>query len=152
MSLKLEEIESALLTVELDAKKRAEILKAAEEIENEKKEDRAANPKTKSKYKLTVLVRGDKELAEKVQQAWVVKTLEEQDDNTLIERIGRATGIHNANQKRKKNFIETFADFFEFCKRSVTKQEEVAVQTVTKTPVRVVVLENERIDGQKVVE
>ena len=143
MAIQIDELANLLSQEGVDKDTYNKLIKAAEELENEKKEEREENKTAKSKYKYTICVRGGSQLKEVLSQGWIVKTPLDQDDNSLEERFGLAIGKHNAACKRKKTFIETFADFFEFCKRKFTKEYDVSVQIVTKEPVRVLVIENE---------
>jgi hypothetical protein len=143
--LNITEIEEILLNVSVDKEIHNKIIQLAELLEQEKKNERESDAK-KSKYKLTVFIRGDKELAEKVQQAWVTKTLEELPDETIVGKLQEAAGMHNAASKKKRNYITTFADLFEFLKRKFSKEVGVAIST--KTPVRVIVLENSDVCEQ----
>lgn len=145
MSAKIEEVIICATQAGISADKIAILRKELEELEAEKRAERDANKDSKSKNKYTILVRGPKELEAMVQQGWIVKTALDQDDGELVDRIKRGATRHNNAQKRRKSIISTFRDFFLLVKRKWTKEQDVAVQVVTREPVRVIVLEEEKI-------
>jgi hypothetical protein len=140
--IKLEELATLLNEAQLDKDSYNKVIELAEKLEEEKAEEREANKAPKNKNKFTIVVRGDEKLKEILQDGWVVKTPLEQDDNELIERMQRAVGRSNDSQKKKKFLIKTFADFFLFCKRKFTKDDDVNILPLTKEPCRVIVLES----------
>lgn len=143
MSLKIEEISEILIQAGLDSSVRSKILKEAQTLEEEKKTEKQDNKEPKQKNKLIIFIRGDKDLAAKVQSGWVVKTAESDDTNTLESRIKIAAKEQNANG-RKKSIVNTFAETFQYLKRKFSKAH--AFQPMTKTCVEVVVLQNEFIN------
>lgn len=143
MSLKIDEIISAAQQAGITADKLKVLRQELEELEKEKADDRAANKGPKAKNKFVILVRGDKDLAAKVQQGWIVKVKENDDTNTLVERIKSAAKEQNVNG-RKKSIVNTFADIFRFLKRKFSKAHNW--QGVTKEPAQVIVLEKEHIN------
>lgn len=142
--IKIQELDELLINAGIDTAKRNQVIADAEKLEEMKKEENKSN-KLKTKYKFTVCIRGDEEIAQKVQEAWIIKTILDQDDNEIVPRIQKAVGIHNSIQKKLKNYIHNLGDFFEFIKRKITKEDEVNLQIMTKTPCRVVTLKNYNI-------
>ena len=140
-----EDLQAILIEAGLPVELRSKVVKVALEYEDAKKEEKDEEGKPKSKNKFTVLIRGDKSIVELVQQAWIVQTKEDQDDSTLIDRLRIATARHNSAAKKQKWHIELWRDAFAFLKSKTTKDPEVAVAIKTKVPVRVLVLEDEKV-------
>lgn len=145
MALKIEEINQVLTEIGVNLETRQKAIKAAEEFEANLKEERAENKGPKSKNKFVIVVRGDEKVKAAVQAGWVVQMKESADESTLISRITEAARESNRNQKRKKQFLNNYRDFFAFCKRAFTKTASVDVQIKTKHAVQVVVLPTEDI-------
>jgi hypothetical protein len=144
MALKIEEVIDALKQENIPAQTLVSIETKLEELEKEKKEDRASNSGgVKSKNEFVIVVRGDEELKKTLQQGWVVQVKQGDDIQTLPSRFASAAKEHNAKQKRKKNPISIWRDFFQYCKRPFVKN--LGVNIKTKEPVQVVVLEKEEI-------
>lgn len=142
MAISINDLSDLMVQAGLTAGDRAKVLKEARELEESKKTGSAP----KQKYKLTVLVRGDDALEATLAQAFVVKTPEDQDDDTLVDRLKLAGARHNQNAKRKKSIVATFADVFRTVKRKTTKETDINVAILSKEPVRVVVLKSEQLD------
>ena len=142
MALNTEEIEGILLDLKIEQETYAKILQEVTELEEEKKAAREGGKK-KSKNEFVICVRGDKQLAEILQQGWVVQVPAESDNATLISRFQQATGDHNAASTRKKSYITEWVDFFNAIKRKFSKNHNFHIKT--KDAVRVIVLEQTNV-------
>lgn len=144
MSLKVpDDLNEILIQSGVDTALRSKIMKEAESLEADKKAEKSSNFGPKAKNKFVIMVRGDKTLADKVQQGWIIKVKENDDTNTLVERIKNAAKEQNVNG-RKKSIVNTFADVFKYLKRKFSKAHNW--QPVTKEPAQVIVLEHEHIN------
>jgi hypothetical protein len=143
MAINIDDIQEVLIQNGIGPEKSSAIIKDIKEAADAEKEDKEKAPRQKSKF--TVLVRGDAELAKVIQQAWIVQTPEEQDDSTLVDRLKIATAKHNNSLKKKKWAVELWRDVFAYIKSKTTKEQEVNVKIKTKEPVRVIVLETEKV-------
>jgi hypothetical protein len=143
MAIKLDDLQTILIESGLSTEQRQNVIRTAKQFEDEAASEREVSPKTKSK--LTVLIRGDESLADTIQQAWIVKTPDEQDDNSLLDRLKLAAVKHNEGLKKKKHLVELWRDVFFYIKRKTTKVPEINVDVKTKEPVRVVIIPNERV-------
>lgn len=143
MSIKIEDLQTILIESSVSVEKRSEIIKNAEEFERIAKEENESAPRVKQKF--TVIVRGDEDLAEKVQQAWIVRTPEDVDDNTVINRLTTAAVRHNENVKKARHKVSLWRDMFNYVKRRTTKEQDIQVDIKTKEPVRVLVLPTEEV-------
>lgn len=143
MAIKIDDLQEVLIQNGIEPEKRSAIIKDLKEAELAEKEEAEKAPRQKSKY--TILIRGDAELAKVVQQGWIVQTPEEQDDSTLVDRLKIATARHNQNLKKKKWNVELWRDVFAYIKSKTTKDPEVNVKIKTKEPVRIIVLETEKV-------
>ena len=147
MSIKLDELQMILNAAGVkDAALKSAIIKEAEDLEASKKEERTSGgPKLKNK--LTVLIRTDDPSIKKFlenQAAFIVKTPETLDENTIVNRITVAAARQNQSVK-KKGRIATFADYFKFIKGKHRKTDDTNVLNAVKEPVRIVVLDTEDI-------
>lgn len=142
MALSLEDITFCMQKIELDKEKYNALVQELEAAEEEKKAAREGGKK-KSKNEFVICVRGDKQLAEILQQGWVVQVPAESDNATLISRFQQAAGDHNAASTRKKSYITEWVDFFPSLKRKFSKNHNFHVKT--KEAVRVIVLEETNV-------
>lgn len=140
--LNLEEISLILNEVKAPKEIYNEVIQKAEQLEAEKKEERAAT-KVKSKNEYVIMVRGDKALADVLSQGWVVQVPAETDNATIISRFQAAAGEHNAASKKKKNYITDWIDLFSAIKRKFTKAHNIHVKT--KEAVQVIVILDEKV-------
>lgn len=143
MALTLDDLQEILIQSGFGTNDRAKAIQVAREYIEDIKEEKEKNPRSKKKF--TVLVRGEEELAEKIQQAWIVQTEDEQDDNELIQRLTTAAARHNENQKRKKHIVELWRDVFAWVKSKTLKDNDIKVAVKTKEPVRVIFLSDEKV-------
>lgn len=142
MALTLEDVMLCAQKAQLDKDKYNILLAELETAEEEKKAMREGGKK-KSKNEFVICVRGNKELADILQQGWVIQVPAESDNATLISRFQQATGDHNVASTRKKSYITEWVDFFGAIKRKFTKQYNFHVKT--KEAVRVIVLESTNV-------
>ena len=146
MSLTKDEVQQALIDAGFDLASRSKAIKAVEQLEQAKKDDAAANKGAKLKNKFTILIRGDdaqKAILEK-QEAFLVKTPEDVDEDTIIERITISAARQNQAVKRKGR-IATYFDWIRLIKGKHRKTADTNVQNVGKEPVRIIVLTSEDI-------
>jgi len=140
--IEIEELNTLLTQAGVDQKTRSVILKEAQELAAERALEKKDNgPKSKNEF--AILIRGDSDLASKVQQGWVIVVPEGTSDDTVISRCKSAAKEHNNNSKRKKGIISVWRDFFLYTKRKFTKSNNVQVKT--KEAVRVFVLDSESV-------
>lgn len=142
MSLKIDEILSAATQAGIAADKLKVLRQELEELELEKKNDRASNNGPKAKNKFVFLARMDKETAAKVQAGFLVKVKEDEDVNTVIDKLKSAAKEQNVNS-RKKGIVNTWRDCFGGLKRKFSKAHNVQP---LKGLVEVVALEHEYIN------
>ena len=138
MSLKIDEVIAVLSDSGVPSDKVAIVRKELEQIETEKKEERADNktPKAKSEYVIVLSDPDGKVKGDFV--GWVVQIEEGQSPAAVLDKIKTAAATQNSSVKKFiKNPLKTFADAFENVRRKFTKTEKVHVKT--KTPVLVVV-------------
>lgn len=145
--LNKEEISECLVQAGLDPAARSKALKEIEAAEQAKKDDAAANKGQKLKNKLTVLIRTDDPIVKAAllnTAAFIVKTPESLDEDTIVNRITVSAARQNESIKRKGK-IATFADWFRLIKGKHRKTEDTNVQNAVKEPVRIVVLDTEEV-------
>jgi len=122
---------------------RTAILKAAKELETEKKNDKEESNEPKAKSEFVIFVRGDAAVKAAVQAGWVAQVKQGEDIANLTQKMKQAVKEHNAAQKRKKRFITTWSEMFQYIKRPFSKAN--GFQPKTKVAVQVVVLEAENV-------
>ena len=147
MALTIEEIEQSLIQAGLDLASRQKAMKEIKEAETAKKEEREGSKVAKSKYNYTVLVRSDNpdiKAALENTECFITKTAEEIDQNTIPDRMVWAAREQNRNAKRKGK-IFTLSDYFAFIKSKFHKNIDAGVKNVSKSPVRILVVENENL-------
>ncbi len=145
MSLKLDEITEALTQAGLDINARKKAIAIMEQMEKEKKEDRADNAVPKSKKQFVICLRGNGvDLKDKISAGYIVQVSDTYDiQGRLINDMVDASKEHNQNTKKKANFINTWLNLFAKVKRGCVKNKGIAVKT--KEAVQVVFLENEEV-------
>jgi len=124
MAILLEELQRLLSEASVDNEKYKQILKAAEELEEEKKADRSGAPK--SKNELVVTIKGSGE--DMVAHVWQISA--ESDAGLLMDKINKAATSNNLAAKRAKSRVENFDDVAGI-KRKFLKEENVALKTKT---------------------
>lgn len=145
MSLTIDELSDLLLEQGVkDQTLRSNILKAAKELEEAKKEEKGDAPK-KGKNKLTVFIRCEPENEKILREsaAFILKSPEETPDENLKGIIRDCSITQNRNVKRKGK-INTWADFFKYIKGK--NRKEAKIVNVTKFPVQIIPLTQEDID------
>jgi len=144
MSLKLDEIQDALTQAGLDINARKKAISIMEQMEKEKKEDRADNSAPKSKKQYVICLRGPASLKDSVSAGYIVQVSDTYDiQGRLTSDMVDASKEHNQNTKKKANFVNTWLSFFAKIKRGCVKSKGIAVKT--KEAVQVVFLESEDV-------
>lgn len=128
MSIKLEELQMLLDDVDLEPNIRRNILKSAEQLEEEKKQEREENKVPKPKNQFVVVVKTSVAIEDGDIVAHVFQTPEDADPDNLLSTLVSATTDHNLAQKRKKNVIEDFDDVGKI-KRKFLKDKGIHVKT-----------------------
>ena len=146
MALKLDEIMDSLIQAGIDVKDRKKIIEELQKVEQEKKEEREANKAPKTKKEFVVLIRGDDDIKDKVQQAWVVQRTTGADNSNIVDQIKKVGRESNAAQKRNKNIVTLFREVFAHVKRKFWVPEDIMVKT--KDPCQVVVINSESISDE----
>ena len=142
MAIKIEDIIETLREEKIPANSIIAIQNKLEAIQEELKAERKSEvPKTKNEF--VIVVRGDSSLAKTLQQGWIVQVPAGSDIQNLGSKFTDAAKEHNNNQKRKKNIIQKWSDFFQYCKRTFVKTRNINIKT--KQPVQVVVLEKDTV-------
>ena len=141
--LNIEEITEGLVQAGLDLPTRQKAIKALEELEQEKKDNRGSSSAPKSKKQYVIALRGPKSLESQIAAGYIVQVAESYNPDNLVADLVDAHKDHNNNTKKKSNLINTWIIFFEKIKRACIKQKGIAVKT--KSAVRVVFLENEDV-------
>ena len=85
-----EDLNEILIQAGLSVENRSKVIKLAKELEEAKKEEKGDEKVSKGKNTFTILIRGDKEIADKVAAGWIVKHPLEQDAGETAERLIRA--------------------------------------------------------------
>ena len=154
MPIKIEELTDVLLAAGVkDQSLRTAILKEAQELENQKKaereEDKIDGPKAKNKH--VFFVRKD-EKGNYSEAGFCAKVPQDSDNNTLLERIQKASAMQNDKPKSKRGRkgkggkIEKYYDFFHGIKREYSKSVSIAP---LKELVEIIILPSEEIDFSK---
>jgi hypothetical protein len=154
MPIKIEELQSLLIEAGIkDVAQRSAVIKAAQELENEKKLEREENkdgPKAKNRH--VFFVRKD-EKGNYSEAGWVAKIPQDSDSNTLLSRIQTAAAKQNdggnksgRGRKSKAGKISKYSEFFTHSKRKFTK--EAGIQPL-KDLIEVIILPTEEIDFSK---
>lgn len=142
MAIKIEDIVEALREEKIPANTIIAVQNKLEAIQEELKAERKSDvPKAKNEF--VIVVRGDAALSKVLQQGWVIQVPSGSDIQNLPSRFTDAAKEHNNKQKRKKNIIQKWSEFFHYCKRPFVKSRSINIKT--KEPVQVVVLQNETI-------
>jgi hypothetical protein len=128
MSIKLDELASLLDDIDLTPAVRKSILQQAEQLEEEKKQEREENKLPKSKNQFVVVVKTHVEISDEDIVAHVFQIPQEYDPNNLLGDLVSATTDHNLSQKRKKNVLEEFDDVTKI-KRAFLKPKNIHVKT-----------------------
>jgi len=144
MAINIDELNDLLTQAGIELEKRKLVLKEAEELEQEKKDEKAANKGPKATKEFVVIIRGEPELKDKIQQAWIVQRKAEADNSCLVNEIKEVAREFNVGQKRQKRVVNAFRDVFRYVKRSFWKPKDIMVKT--KEPVQVVIIEKEYIN------
>jgi hypothetical protein len=142
MALKIEDIIEALREEKIPAPTIIAVQNKLEAIQEELKAERKSDvPKAKNEY--VIVVRGDASLAAILQQGWVIQVPFGSDIQNIRSKFTDAAKEHNTNQKRKKNIVQKWSEFFQYCKRPFVKSRGINIKT--KQAVQVVVLDKEGI-------
>jgi hypothetical protein len=126
----VEEVESVLLQKKIPADKVQDIVNDLNKIVEELKEEREANKGKKVPWETTiVLLDKDGTLANKELAGFVVQSEEGVDQGTLLAKISDAAKNQNETAKRKRNFITTLTQAFEWVKPKFLKEKKVKIRT-----------------------
>ena len=134
--ISIEEIQGILAKKQVPPQTIAEVVREAEEIIQEEKDNRVTAPKQKNEY-LIVLSDPQNELAGKDFTGWVIQQKDGEDAGLALDKIRQAAHDTNAAKKRKRNMITTLVDAFASTKRLFLKSRHIAIKT--KDPVRVLI-------------
>lgn len=134
----LDELAQCLNQVETDKDTYNKVIKAAEELEQNKKAEKTATKTEKSKKQLVVVLKSP----EPVNPDTVAHIFElggEEDAGTIITKVKTAAVEHNLAQKRKKNIVTEFDDLVHI-KRKFAKDAGYMLKSKTDW-IRTIVLD-----------
>lgn len=146
MSIKIDELQDILLAAGVkDQALRSAILKEAQALEDEKKEEKSDSKGPKAKNKFTVFIRCSPEHEKLFRDsaAFILKSPEEVPDENLTGLI-KESAITQNRLAKKKGKIYSFADWFAFVKGKNRKEQRIV--NTTKSPVQIIPLTEENIN------
>jgi hypothetical protein len=138
--ISIEDLQSILSKQNIAPQVVQTVLKEAQEIIQEEKEDRqdSATPKQKNEFLIVVSdPMGHISSLSSDFTGWVVTMKEGDDAGTVLDRLKQAARDTNAGKKRKRNMIENMADAFRATKRAFLKSKNLMIKT--KEPCRVLI-------------
>lgn len=131
MTFNQDDLIDILNLAQITGDQRKEFLRVAKMLEDEKRKEKESDPKVaKSKGQYVVVLKTATAIDASDIAASVFNILEDEDPNTIFDKLRSAAVDSNVSKKtKKKNLLTTFSDVLEFLKPKFAKAHDVKVIT-----------------------